>query len=51
MRRDYGILSDNDVKGQIASPGQQRNVGDTKDIRELKVIINRLLDVLGTNRG
>jgi hypothetical protein len=43
----YGILSDNDVRGQIAALGKQIFSSETNDIEELKTITKQLLDKLG----
>ena len=42
----YGILSDNDVQGQIALLGQQAVSIESKDIAELKDLTKRLLEKL-----
>jgi hypothetical protein len=44
----YGILSDNDVRGQIAALGRITNSSDAAtDFEELIVMTKRLLDKLG----
>lgn len=43
----YGILSDNDVKGQIATLGGQVVSSDIQGIEELKIMTKQLLDKLG----
>jgi len=44
----YGILSDIDVRGQIATIGQMTHSNDTAtDLEELKVMTKRLLEILG----
>ena len=43
----YGILSDNDVRGQIASLGQINTTNEKRDIDELKRMTKKVLDKLG----
>jgi hypothetical protein len=43
----YVILSDNDVRGQIASLGKHIFSSETNDIDELKTMTKQLLDKLG----
>ncbi|MFH1524242.1 MAG: hypothetical protein ABIF04_04695 [Chloroflexota bacterium] len=43
----YGILSDNDVRGQIAGLGYQITKSETRDIEEIKVMTKQLLERLG----
>jgi hypothetical protein len=45
----YGILSDNDVRGQIEALGQQTSSKENKDIEELKIMTKQLLDRLGAD--
>jgi integrase len=39
----YGMLSDNDIRGQIAALGQIVTIKETKDIEELKDMTRQLL--------
>jgi hypothetical protein len=43
----YGILSDNDVRGQIAGLEKQIFSSDNHDIEELKILIKQLCEKLG----
>ena len=45
----YGILSDNDVKGQISMLGQSMVSKGERDIEELKIMARKLLDKLDSN--
>jgi hypothetical protein len=45
----YGILSNNDVRGQIDSLGKQLISRDNLDIEELKVMIKLLCEKLSIN--
>jgi integrase len=42
----YGILSDNDIKGQIALLGKKINPSDMSDIEELKLMTKQLMEKL-----
>ena len=43
----YGILSDNDVRGQIAALGQKITSSETHDLDELKLMTKQILEKLG----
>jgi len=43
----YGILSDNDIKGQITALGQEVDSNGKRDFEELKLITKQLLEKLG----
>lgn len=45
----YGIISDMDVRGQIAALGKQLLSSDTHDIEELKIITKQVCEKLGIN--
>jgi len=45
----HGILSDNDIRGQIAALGQQITESKTKDIEELKELTKQLIEKLGVD--
>jgi site-specific recombinase XerD len=47
----YGILSKNDVKGQIVGLGQQISSTETKDIDGLMSMIRQLLDKLSIDKN
>jgi integrase len=40
----YGVLSENDVKGQIAALGQRITAGETQDVRELVPLLEQILN-------
>ncbi len=42
----YGILSDTDIKGQIAALGKRITIQEINDIEELKIMTRKLLERL-----
>lgn len=44
----YGILSDNDARGQIVALGCDYSTEENRDIQEIRLIVREVLNKLGT---
>jgi integrase len=47
----YGILSDNDVRGQISSIGNKINILESKEYKELIPLLEQFLSVIKGNKS
>jgi hypothetical protein len=47
----YGVLSENDLKEQIATLGKMSNSGGNQDLNTLITILEQALTTLKTNKG